>query len=207
MRRSLTDVSGRRPSLCRLFSTVAPDTLRDVPGCADRQADPQPGLILPPRHPIHSGRRLRFSEPKLSRNNSTLTWWSRAVNFTPYVPLLLSAHPPTPRTRLPRSVSSACGLKSVLLDQRPSLLNLRQQFLVFVRLIHRYCTAVRLLGDVHTGRTALAFPAVLVLVGSRRLRGLPVLVHEASRRVWGLRLRRTEQGLAISHLLVLSSAS
>src|SRR4030088_2514076 len=28
-------------------------------------------------------------------------------------------------------------------------------------------------------------PAVLLLVGSRRLRGLPVLVHEASRRVWG----------------------
>src|SRR4030088_1555015 len=41
-------------------------------------------------------------------------------------------------------------------------------------------------------------PAVLLLVGSRRLRGLPVLVHEASRRVWGLRLRRTDQGLAIS---------
>src|SRR5258708_25983111 len=41
-------------------------------------------------------------------------------------------------------------------------------------------------------------PAVLLLVGSRRLRGLPVLVHEASRRVWGLRLRRTEQELAMS---------
>src|SRR5882672_10496414 len=31
----------------------------------------------------------------------------------------------------------------------------------------------------------------------RRIRGLPVLVHEASRRVWGLRLRRTDKGLAI----------
>src|SRR5580698_1402781 len=41
-------------------------------------------------------------------------------------------------------------------------------------------------------------PAVLLLVGSRCLRGLPVLVHEASRRVWGPRLRRTEQELAIS---------
>ena len=41
-------------------------------------------------------------------------------------------------------------------------------------------------------------PAVLPPVGSRRLRGLPVLVHEASRRVWGLRLRRTGQELAIS---------
>src|ERR1700722_11590897 len=50
-------------------------------------------------------------------------------------------------------------------------------------------------------------PAVLLLVGSRRLRGLPVLVHEASRRVWGLRLRRTEQELAISLPPVLPSAN
>jgi len=41
-------------------------------------------------------------------------------------------------------------------------------------------------------------PAVLLLGSSRSLRGLPVLVHEASRRVWGLRLRRTGQELAIS---------
>ena len=40
----------------------------------------------------------------------------------------------------------------------------------------------------------------------RCLRGLPVLVHEVSRRVWGLRLRRTEQGLALSPLLMLPSA-
>src|ERR1700727_169485 len=39
--------------------------------------------------------------------------------------------------------------------------------------------------------------AVLLMVGSRRLRGPPVLVHEASRRVWGLRLRRTGQELAL----------
>ena len=48
-------------------------------------------------------------------------------------------------------------------------------------------------------------PAVLLLAGSRRLRGLPVLVHEASRRVWGLRLRRTGQELAISPPPVLPS--
>src|ERR1700721_3083796 len=40
-------------------------------------------------------------------------------------------------------------------------------------------------------------PAVLLVLPSRSLRGLPVLVHEASRRVWGLRLRRTDKGLAI----------
>src|SRR5882762_10960797 len=31
----------------------------------------------------------------------------------------------------------------------------------------------------------------------RHLRGLPVLVHEVSRRVWGLRLRRTDRELAL----------
>src|SRR5213080_4504761 len=40
----------------------------------------------------------------------------------------------------------------------------------------------------------------------RHLRGLPVLVHEVSRRVWGLRLRRTEQELALSPLSMLPSA-
>src|SRR5664280_973778 len=54
-------------------------------------------------------------------------------------------------------------LMSVLLDQRPSLLTLRQRLSVFVRMIHRYYAAVRLLGDVHAGRAAIAFsrrPAV-----------------------------------------------
>src|SRR5579864_3643874 len=50
-------------------------------------------------------------------------------------------------------------------------------------------------------------PAVLPpKSGSRRLRGLPVLVYEVSRRVWGLRLRRTEQELALSSLPILPSA-
>jgi len=40
----------------------------------------------------------------------------------------------------------------------------------------------------------------------RHLRGLPVLVHEVSRRVWGLRLRRTEHGLALSPLFMSPSA-
>jgi hypothetical protein len=44
--------------------------------------------------------------------------------------------------------------KSVLLDQQPSLLTLRRRFSVFVRMIHRYYAAVRLLADVHAGRTA-----------------------------------------------------
>src|SRR5688572_9622221 len=79
------------------------------------------------------------------------------------------------------------GLKSVLLDQRPSLLTLRRRVPAFVRMIHRYCSAVRLLGDVHAGRTAPAFTRQPVAMSRfRHLRGLPVLVHEVSRRAWGL---------------------
>src|SRR5262249_1752242 len=40
----------------------------------------------------------------------------------------------------------------------------------------------------------------------RHLRGLPVLVHEVSRRVWGLRLRRTEHGLALAPVFMLPAA-
>src|SRR6516225_5475922 len=74
-------------------------------------------------------------------------------------------------------------------------------------MIHRYYSAVRLLGDVHAGRTATAFsrrPAAVFR--SRHLRGLPVLVHEVSRRVWGLRLRRTAWELALSSPVMLPSA-
>src|SRR5207245_5603987 len=49
-------------------------------------------------------------------------------------------------------------------------------------------------------------PAVLRRFRHRHLRGLPVLVHEVSRRVWGLRLRRTERELALSLPLMLPAA-
>src|SRR5260370_14570140 len=77
-------------------------------------------------------------------------------------------------------------LTCVLLDRRPSLLTLRQRSSVFVRMIHRYYTVVSLRGDVHEGRAAVAFarrPAASFC--SSGLRGLPVLLHAASRRVWG----------------------
>src|SRR5437667_11733324 len=74
-------------------------------------------------------------------------------------------------------------------------------------MVHRYYAAVFLLENVRAGRVALAFarrPAAWF--GARCLRGLPVLVHEVSRRVWGLRLRRTEQELALTFPLMLPSA-
>src|SRR5260370_872394 len=94
-------------------------------------------------------------------------------------------------------------LTCVLLDRPPSLLILRQRSFVFVRMIHRYYTLV----DVHAGRAAIAFAhRPVAWFGRRCLRGLPVLVHEVSRRAWGLRLRRTEQGLALALLLMLPTA-
>ena len=101
-----------------------------------------------------------------------------------------------PHTRQPlgHACPARCRVRvrrwDVLLDQRPSLPILRRECSLVVRMSHRYYAAVRLLEDVHTGRTALAFtrrPARL----RRHPRGLPVLVQEVSRRAWGLRLRRT----------------
>jgi hypothetical protein len=80
----------------------------------------------------------------------------------------------------------------------PSLLRLRQRLLFFVRLVHRYYGAVRLLRSVRVCLVALCLrrPASLPC-GPRRSRGLPVLVHVVSQRARGLRLRRTDGSLAI----------
>src|SRR5215831_2720779 len=116
---------------------------------------------------------------------------------------------PHPRQPLGHVCPALCWVRvrrrGVLLDQRPSLCILRRGCSLLVRMTHRYYAAVRLLGDVHTGRPALAFarrPANL----RRRLRGLPVPVQEVSRRIWGLRLRRTGPGLALSPRVMLPSA-
>jgi|SRR5215470_12156970 len=98
----------------------------------------------------------------------------------------LSAHRPPVGHAQSRSVSGTYRMESVLLDPQPSLLTLRRRYSVLVRMIHRYYAAVRLLKDVHAGRAAYAFarrPAVWL--DRRCLRGLPVLVHEVSRRAVG----------------------
>src|ERR1700676_5400003 len=98
-------------------------------------------------------------------------------------------------------------LTSVLLDQRPSLPTLRRQFPVFVRMVHRYYSPVCPLSEEPAALVARPFARRPATWLSRRcLRGLPVLVHEVSRRVWGLRLRRTEQELALSRRFMLPSA-
>src|SRR5580693_3175335 len=90
------------------------------------------------------------------------------------------------------------GWNDVLLGPRPFLPRLRRRLLFFVRLVHRYYGAVRLLQSVRVclGALRLRRPASLPF-GPRRSRGLPVLVHVVSQRARGLRLRRTDCSLAI----------
>src|SRR5271169_1433236 len=98
----------------------------------------------------------------------------------------------------PALCRTSVGLNDVLLGPRPFLPRLRRRSLFFVRLVHRYDGAVRLLLSVRIRIVALglrgsaSFPC-----GPRRSRGLPVLVHVVSQRAQVLRLRRTDCSLAI----------
>src|SRR5262249_44008742 len=89
-------------------------------------------------------------------------------------------------TRSPARCRVRVEWESVLLDPQPSLLIPRRRDPVFVRMIPGYYAAVRVLGDVHAGRAALAFTRRPAAWFNRRcLRGLPVLVPEVSRRAVG----------------------
>jgi hypothetical protein len=74
----------------------------------------------------------------------------------------------------------------LLLGLRASLPSLRRESSPLVRAVHRYCPTVRLLPGVHAGRTACLLPPVCSGFPCRRLGGLPVLVHEVSRRARAL---------------------
>src|ERR1700747_3115746 len=112
----------------------------------------------------------------------------------------LSAHPAVPVTRVPRSVSGACwpdecSPRSAAFPPHSPPSTAR--FCSNDSSVIRRCPTPR---GRSCGPCGLSLhpPSCRQLGSSRRLRGLPVLVHEASRRVWGLRLRRTDKGLAIS---------
>jgi hypothetical protein len=147
-----------------------------------------PGLILLPRYPVHSGCSFSFQRVKAFPQQIDGQMVEQGGELHLLIFPCCLAH-----TRQPvgHAFLALCWVRvrlvSVLLDQRPSLLTLRVRFPVLVRMIHRYYSAVRFLEGVHAGRTAMAFshrPAAVFR--SRCLRGLPVLVHEVSRRVWGL---------------------
>src|SRR6476620_2117298 len=88
----------------------------------------------------------------------------------------------------------------VLLNLCPSLPNLRRGLRLFVRLIHRYYGTVRLLLRVHVRRSVFGLRGPVLILRPRRTGDLPVLVHVVSQRAQVLRLRRTEQPLAITQL-------
>ena len=100
-------------------------------------------------------------------------------------------------THFPALCRASVRLNDVLLGPRPFLPRLRRRSLFFVRLVHRYYGAVRLLQSVRVCLVALRLrrPASFPF-GPRRSRGLPVLVHVVSQRARVLRLRRTDCSLA-----------
>src|SRR5450631_3988303 len=94
----------------------------------------------------------------------------------------------------------------VLLGLHSSLPNLRRRWSFFVRLVHRYYNAVRLLLNVRVRRSVYGLRRPVLLCEPRRPRALSVLVHVVSQRARVLRLRRTEQPLAIIAAVVLPSS-
>src|ERR1700726_3923685 len=119
----------------------------------------------------------------------------------PFLPPFLCYFSHTAQS-LGHSFSALCrvsvGLNDVLLGPHPFLPRLRRRSLFFVRLVHRYYGAVRLLWSARVRLLALRLrgPASFPF-GPRRSRGLPVLVHVVSQRARVLRLRRTDCSLAI----------
>jgi len=117
--------SGRWPSISFLYVHSFLD------GCARyaprwNPAVRNPSIDLPIRsnscqvpRPLR-GRRFS-SMIKLSRSKSTDRWWSKAVNFISLFSLAAFRTPLSPwDTRPPLCVGCVLGLRSVLLDQRPS---------------------------------------------------------------------------------------
>src|SRR5450759_2853410 len=119
-------------------------------------------------------------------------------------PLLLSFLCCLPHTVQPlgHALPALCRvhvrLSDVLPRLCPSLPSLRGRLPFLVRLVHRYYGTVRLLRHVHVRRAACGLRGPVLIVRPRRAGDLPVLVHVVSQRARVLRLRRTEQPLAIS---------
>src|SRR5438132_13132434 len=97
-------------------------------------------------------------------------------------------------------------LNDVLPRLCPSLPSLRRRSPSLVRLVHRYCSTVRLLQHVHVRRAACSLHGPALIVRPRRAGALPVLVHVVSQRARVLRLRRTDSPLAIRVVAVLPSS-
>jgi Recombinase zinc beta ribbon domain len=183
----------------RIVQQTPPDYLPMLETTMKLGVSRQTGLVLFPCDAIHPRSSLTLQRIKAfpEQANSQVVKQSSELHLLPFPATF--AHTRQSLGHAGLALCRVCaGLRSVLLDQRPPLLTLRRRFPAFVRMIHRYCSAVRLLEDVHAGRMAFAFTRRPVAkTRFRHLRGLPVLVYGVSRRAWGLRLRRADQQLAI----------
>src|ERR1022692_278940 len=127
-------------------------------------------------------------------------------------PLLLSFPCCFPHTVQPlgHALPALCRvhvqLSDVLPRLCPSLPSLRGRLPSLVQLVHRYYGTVRLLRHVHVRRAACGLHGPALILRPRRAGDLPVLVHVVSQHARVLRLRRTEQPLAMSAAAVLPSS-
>src|SRR5882672_3692906 len=97
-------------------------------------------------------------------------------------------------------------LNDVPLSLCPSLPSLRRRLPFVVRLVHWYYGTVRLLLYVRVRRSVCGLRGPVLFFRPRRTGDLPVLVHVVSQRARVLRLRRTDNPLAISVVAVLPSS-
>src|SRR6516225_8610228 len=144
----------------------------------------QSSLILLPGHSIHSWGSLSLQSVKAvaEQTDSEMVEQSGESFLLPFSCCL-----PHTAQSLGHSYPALCrarvGRNDVLLGPRPSLPNLRGGLLPFVRLVHRYYSAVRLLRRVHARIVALRLRGpVSTLIEPRRPGDLPVLVHVVSQR-------------------------
>src|SRR6202521_1666896 len=135
----------------------------------------QPGFILLPCHAIYSRCSLPLQCEKAVPQQ--INRYMVEQSGEPFLPPSLCCFSHTAQS-LGHSFPALCrarvGPNDVLLGPRPSLPNLRRRLPFFVRLVHWYCGAVRLLHSVHVRRSAwrLLGPAS-ILTGLRRSGGLP----------------------------------
>ena len=116
----------------------------------------QSGLILLPCHAIYSRSSLPLQSVEAVPEQTNAQMVEQSGE--PFLPPFLCCLPHTAQS-LGHSFPALCrarvGLNDVLLGPRPSLPNLRRGLLLFVRLVHRYYGAVRLLRNVHVRLVAL----------------------------------------------------
>src|SRR5712691_3854684 len=125
--------------LCPVRTTVNPAVQIGKPTL-------QPDFVLFPPHAIHPGRSLSLQrvEAVPEQIHAQMVEQSREPFLSPF-PCCLTHTTQSLGHSFPALCRARVGLSDVLLGPCPSLPNLRRGLLLFVRLVHRYYGAVRLL--------------------------------------------------------------